>query len=215
MALRASVLSDGNDTKTKEQLLEEIAALKEQLARREALAGEPVAAASPAVDARAPEDELAAPSAPVFAAPMTRRQSIVSWVAPVILSLPVVQAVGAVIKPGTAQAQVTDDVFPLPVPTAKPTAKPTTAPTVKKAVPTAKPTAKPTATPTATPTAAATIAPTRAGRCIIAPTAAPPTTAPSAAPTIGMASTPDSRPIAGGFVPLGRARALVRGQIGQ
>jgi len=212
-------LSDGNDTKTKEQLLAEIAALKEQLARREALAGEASAAASPPLESKATEDKLAAPSAPVFAAPMTRRQSIVSWVAPVILSLPVVQAVGAVIKPGTAQAQVTDDLVPLPVPTAKPTATPTAAPTIKKAVPTAKPTAKPTAAPTAkptaAPTAAATIAPTRAGRCIIAPTAAPPTTAPSAAPTIGMASTPDSRPIAGGFVPLGGARALVRGEIGQ
>lgn len=194
-------MSDG-DTKTKDQLLAEIAALKEQLARRDAVTSPPDSKAV------AEASVTKASAAPVFAAPMTRRESIVSWVAPVILSLPVLAA-GSVLKPGTAHA-VTDDSLP-PVPTAKPTAKPTAAPTTlkKTAVPTAKPTAKPTAAPTnvptAAPTAAASIAPTRAGRCIIAPTAAP---------TIGMASTPDSRPIAGGFVPLGGARALVLGDIG-
>lgn len=186
-------MSDGSDPKTKEDLLAEIAALKEQLAQRDRAVAKPVAEGKAVTEDKATA-EGAGSAAPVFAAPMTRRQSIVSWVAPVILSLPVVQVVGAVIKPGTAQAATDDSVVSTVAPTRA--GRCIIAPTA--AAPTAKPTAKPTAAPTTL----------KKG----APTAKP--TVNPAAPTIGMASTPDSRPIADGFVALGAARALVRADIG-
>jgi hypothetical protein len=182
-------LSDGNDTKTNAELLAEIAALKAQLAQRDDVVASkvgPTSKAAPA-DTTTAADKTTGAAAPVFAASMTRRQSIVSWVAPVILSLPVVQAIGAVIKPGTAHA-ATDDA-------AAPVVAPTRAGRCVIA-PTAAPTAKPTRTPTAKPTA-----PTKKG-------------APTVSPTLGMASTPDSRPSADRFIALGEARALVRGDIG-
>jgi len=127
-------LGDGNDAKTREQLLAEFEALKEELGQRSADGGKAAWARS---------------SSPVFSAPITRRESLVSWVAPVILALPVVQAVGMVLKPGTAHAAATK--------------APSPAPSVKKTV-----------APSATPSAA----PTQAGRCVVAPSAAPPTVAP-------------------------------------
>jgi hypothetical protein len=123
-------VSDGRDDgKTREQLLAEIDALKAALERR---------AADPA-------PAKAAPETPAASASLTRRESLVGWVAPVILSMPVVQGLALVAKPGTAYAQA-------------PTTAPTTA---KKGKPTFKTTAKPTF-----------VAPTFIGRCVT-PTVAP------------------------------------------
>jgi hypothetical protein len=169
-------LSDGDGSRTEEELLAEIEALKAELERR-----------SRDTDKRVPEGS----AAPVFSVPITRRASLVSWVAPVILSLPVVQGVGMLLGSGTAHAA--------PVPTkagrciVSPTASPTTAPT-------AKPTAKPTI---AVPTTAKKSLPTFK-----------PTAAPTVAPTLGMAAAPDSRPSPVGLMALGSARAACRGQIG-
>jgi hypothetical protein len=192
-------LSAGDDTKTREELLAEIDALKAKLERQSSEAGKP------------PSEKLAAP---VFSVPVTRRGALASWVAPVILSLPVL---GTVLKPGTAHAVFPQDDYIAPtatptaapvvaVPTAKPTFKPSIAPTtVKKASPTAKPAASPTAKPAASPTAAPaptaapSAAPTSVGRCIPSPTVAP---------TLGMGAAPDSRPIPAGVVALGAARAV-------
>lgn len=162
-------MSTGNDTKTREQLLAELAALKEQLDERQTAGPSPGA------------------STPVFSAPLTRRQSMVSWVAPVILSLPILQGVGAILKPGTAHAADSDtDDSPIVV-----------------AVPTARPTVG-AAAPTVSPTAGRTVGPTRAGRCVVPPTVAP---------TLGMAAAPDARPSLVGFLALGSARAVCRGDM--
>jgi hypothetical protein len=182
-------LSAGDDTKTKEELLAEIDALKAKLERQSSEAGKP------------PSEKLAAP---VFSVPLTRRGALASWVAPVILSLPVL---GTVLKPGTAHAAFPEDDYIAPtakptaapvvaVPTFKPSAKPTAKPIAK---PTAKPIASPTAQPSAAPTAAPSAAPTSVGRCIPSPTVAP---------TLGMGAAPDSRPIPAGVVALGAARAV-------
>jgi hypothetical protein len=180
-------LSDGNDTKTREQLLAEIEALQKQLGKR---------------DGDQPESTA---SAPVFSGPITRRESLVSWVAPVILSLPVVQGLGMVLKPGTAYAG-SDDSVPLPTfhaPTFHaPTITPRPAPTLHAPTFHAPTFHAPTLAP---PTAAATSAPTRAGRCIVTPTVAP---------TLGMASAPDARPTPAGVIALGSARALSRARVG-
>jgi hypothetical protein len=114
---RGWLLSSGNDKKTREQLLAEVEALKEELERRGSAGGKAA---------------LAGSVSPVFSAPITRRESLLTWVAPVILALPVVQAVGMVLKPGTAQAAMTKAPSPRP-----------------------------------------SLAPSRAGRCAVAPTAAP------------------------------------------
>jgi hypothetical protein len=188
-------LSDGRDGKTKDELLAEIAALEDELGKR---------------GARGAEGKPERSSAPVFSAPVTRRESLVSWVAPVILSLPVLQGVG-ILRPGTAHASTDDSIAS--VPTVKPTVTKKAAPTLKTAAPTVKtaaPTAAATAAPTSAPTAAPTAVPTRAGRCIVAPTAAHPTTA----PTLGMAAAPDARPSPVGFVALGGARAAARDHVG-
>lgn len=105
-------MTDSTDTRSKEQLLAEIEALKEQLATRGADANKPVAGAS---------------SEPIFSvpsAPMTRRAALTSWVAPVILSASVA---GIAMKPGTAHAAVTR--VPTRLPTRAPTRAPTVAPT--------------------------------------------------------------------------------------
>ena len=165
---RCTVLNDEDDAKTKQQLRAEIDALKEELRQR---------------GAETAKSAAATPAVPVFSAPITRRESLVSWVAPVILSLPVVQGVGMVLKSGTAHAAGDDSIAALP--TFRPTGKPVL-----------KPTLKPSA------------APTRAGRCVIAPTAAPPTTAPVASPTLGMGAAPDARAADADVVALGSARAF-------
>jgi hypothetical protein len=171
-------LSAGDDTKTREELLAEIDALKAKLERQGSEAGKP------------PAEKL---SAPVFSVPVTRRGALASWVAPVILSLPVL---GTVLMPGKAYAG-DDSIAALPTirptgkPIIKPTAKPVIAPTAKPVAPTAKPSAAPTAAPSAVPTSV--------GRCIPAPVIAP---------TLGMGAAPDSRPSPAGFVALGSARAV-------
>jgi len=119
-------MSDSNETKTKAQLLAEIEALRKQLA-----AGD---------DAKHASGESSAPS---FSRPITRREALANWIAPVILSVPVVAAM----RSGTAQAQGA------PVPTVGPvpsTSAPTVFPTSLGA-PTMQPTAAPTVSPTATP----------------------------------------------------------------
>ncbi len=175
---RWTVLSGGGGTKTREELLAEIEALSKEIAQRGPDTAKTVAVAA---------------STPVFSIPITRRESLVRWVAPVILSLPVVQVAGMVLGSGTAHA-VTDDVG-APLPSFRPTGKPTPKPSVK-------PSAKPTSPPT------------RAGRCIVAPTATPPTAAPAASPTLGLGAAPDSRAADAGFVALGSARAVSLGYIG-
>jgi hypothetical protein len=161
-------LSAGDETKTKEELLAEIEALRAELERRGS------------------DDGKRTPAAPIGSVSMTRRESIASWVAPVILSLPVFAA-GMVLMPGKAHAAVTR------------------APTTKKAAPTAKPTVAATAAPTAAPTAAASAAPTVVGRCIPAPTVSP---------TLGMAAAPDAGVGAVRFVALGSARRAAGVQLG-
>ena len=161
-----------DDPKTREQLLAEIETLKRELEQRDAGAGKPGSAAVHS-------------SAPVFAVPVTRRESLTAWVAPVILALPVVQGLGMVLKPGKAYAATLSPTPALPTDDSPPTDD---APV-----------------PVAVPTVAATAAPTRAGRCIVAPTAAP-----VASPTLGAGAAPDSRPCPTGFVALGGARAVAR-----
>ena len=167
-------MSDGDGARTEEELLAEIEALKAELERRSRDGGKRV---------------LEGSAAPIFSVPITRRASLVSWVAPVILSLPVVQGVGMLLGSGTAHAA------PIPTKAGRCIGSPTAAPT---APPTAKPTAKPTAAPTS-----------KKG----APTFQP-TFTPTVAPTLGMAAAPDSRPSPVGLMALGSARALCRGQIG-
>jgi hypothetical protein len=175
LAYEVQRVSDGDDTKTREQLLAEIDALKAELARRERDPG---------------QRALDPSSAPVFSVPITRRESLVSWVAPVILSLPVMQGAGLVFGTGTARAAavptiagrciVSPTATPSASPTAPPTARPTFTPTTTK--PKANPTLKPTVTPTV-------------------------------APTLGMAAAPDSRPSLVGLIPLGSARTMCRARI--
>jgi hypothetical protein len=112
-----------DESKTKEQLLAELEALKKRL---EELDGKPPASARP---------EAAA--APILATPISRRGAFTTWVAPVILSVPAVQTatmLATVLKPGVAQAQITrrPTMTPtlvggrcLPAPTAAPTVAPT------------------------------------------------------------------------------------------
>jgi hypothetical protein len=108
--------------KTTEQLLAEIAALKTQLAARDSNSDQSVSGGS---------------SQPIFSVPITRRQviqqSLVGWVSPVILSVPLATAL--LTKSGTAQAQAvpgTTAPTSAPIPsTSAPSALPTpAAPTV-------------------------------------------------------------------------------------
>lgn len=137
-----------DESKTHEQLLAEIAALKKQLAAEQQ--SQSAVTGTGAHEAEEPKTA----SAPVFATPVTRRAAITSWVAPVILSVPAVQT-----------AAVLATVLP-PRKAVAATRQPTR-------VPTAAPTGVPTAIPTRAPTAAPTAAPTVAGYCVPAPTVAP------------------------------------------
>lgn len=183
-------MSAGDDTKTREELLAEIDALKAKLERQGSEAGKPLS------------EKL---SAPVFSVPLTRRGALASWVAPVILSLPVL---GTVLRPGTAYAADGNDDTTPPNPTAQPVASPTSQPVANPtAVPSATPTsvgrciANPTAKPTAKPTVKPSVAPTAAAK-------PKPTFTPTVAPTLGVGAAPDSRPSSAGFVALGSARAV-------
>jgi hypothetical protein len=136
-------LSGDDDSKTKDELLAEIEALKGELRRLSGEAGATAAAGDPSPSGA---------EAPVLASRVTRRESLVGWVTPVILSMPVVQGVGMVAWPGTAEADrciAAPTAAPTAGATAKPTAVPTPLPTVmKKAKPTASPTSSPTVSPT-------------------------------------------------------------------
>lgn len=81
-------MSEANDPKTREQLLAEIEALKQKLEQKDSAPEQ-----SPPKGASAAGASVAGASAPIFAAPTTRRQALVNWVAPVILSLPTAVAV--------------------------------------------------------------------------------------------------------------------------
>ena len=111
-----------DETKTTEQLIAEVEALKKQL---EQPISAPVKPGS------------AADATPVVSTPRTRR-GMLSWITPVILSL------GTVAKVGTARAASTDDFVEVPIPTSSPslsrtghcvpipTASPAAAPTAKQ-----------------------------------------------------------------------------------
>ena len=120
-------MTDGNDAKTKAQLLAEIEALRKQLAARDKDgAGQPVEASTE----------------PSLSRPMTRREAIGRWIAPVILSVPVTAAM----RPGTAQAQVppTGEPTQAPSPPTQAPSPPTQAPSPPTQVPTQVPTQAPT-----------------------------------------------------------------------
>lgn len=126
-----------DEKKTKEELLAEVDDLRRELAARGTGVGT--------------EDEEAQ-SQPAFARPMTRRTALSTWVAPVILSIPL----AAVSRPRAAQAQPPTSVGPTLPPTFAPTVRPTLPPTL---VPTLAPTLAPTAFPTVAPTLAKAQAP--------------------------------------------------------
>jgi hypothetical protein len=154
-------LTDGNDTRTKEQLLAEIEALKKQLLKQ---------------DSGALSSESAGP---VLSVPITRRQAIGTWIAPVILSVPVL---GAVLAPSTAEAERC-----VPAPTAVPTAAPTTP------APTRAPSRAPSAAPTTVKKAMPTLAPVKA---------------PTMSPTAPLGAMPIRRPGPAGVTALGSAIAI-------
>ena len=90
-------MAGDSDSKTKEQLIEEINALKEQLA---------------AHDTEGSADTSSSSHQPTLAKPMTRREALSNWIAPVVLSVPVMGA----IKPETANAQPVPPTPPAPTP---------------------------------------------------------------------------------------------------
>ncbi len=106
-------MTDSNDTKTKEQLLAEIEALQDQLAAKSAGADENASARS---------------AEPTFSRPMTRREALTNWIAPVVLSVPIVAAM----RSETAHAQA-----PGPQPTLgpEPTERPPQPPQQARSVP--------------------------------------------------------------------------------
>ena len=178
-------MSDSN--KTKEQLIEELKALRGQ-------------ASAGTGDGADTSDATTG---------LTRREILSGWVAPVILTVPLVPRSGRAQSQGNdpdadvvgfptrLNAQVDNPAgttqfptgfptqsptnFPTNVPTAFPTNFPTNVPTTS--VPTQSPTSSPTQSPTAFPTQAPTQAPTQS------PTQAPtqsPTFQPTAAPTVSI-----------------------------
>lgn len=98
-------MTDSHDTRTKEQLLAEIEALREQLTARGS-------AANPLVPRKMSE--------PIFSVPLSRREALVGWIAPVVLSMTVA---AVAMKPIPARAQATS------APTAKKKVAPTQTPT--------------------------------------------------------------------------------------
>lgn len=133
-------MSHGSDKKSREQLLAEIEALRQQLAASEAQG-----------DKRSP----GASSEPSLSRPITRREALTAWVAPVILSVPIVAALHS----ETARGQVPPTAPPTPSPpTGAPTLAPTLAPTPSPPTP-SPPTGAPTLTPTLAPTMASVAVP--------------------------------------------------------
>ncbi len=130
-------MSHGSDKKSREQLLAEIEALRQQLAAREAQG-----------DKHSP----GASSSPSLSRPITRREALTQWVAPVILSVPIVAALHS----ETARGQVPPTAPPTPSPpspsppTGAPTLAPTLAPTPSPPSP-SPPTGAPTLAPAPAP----------------------------------------------------------------
>ncbi len=186
---------DGGDdeSKTKAQLIAEIEELRRQLAER---------------DDAAHADGDPARSQPALARPITRRTTLTSWVAPVILSVPF----GAMIRPGTARAGTSfPTMFPTQVPTQFPTAVPTSFPT---AFPTSFPTAFPTLAPTDTPTATPTQTPTDTPNAAATQTAEAAATATAAAAATATAeAAPPAAVPALSPVGLGAAVAVLAGGV--
>jgi hypothetical protein len=137
--------------RTIEELIAEIEALKRQLEDRDAKSDTPFS-----------------------------RRDLAKWIAPVVLTLPVVQVAAglSVTLAGAKEAAAQEGGQCVPAPTASPTFKPT-----------ASPTFKPTASPTTTKKPA-------------------PTFKPTVAPVLGTASGPNCSPSPSGLVVLGSARAL-------
>jgi hypothetical protein len=138
-------MSHGSDKKSREQLLAEIEALRQQLAASEAQG-----------DKHSPGDS----SSPSLSRPITRREALTAWVAPVILSVPIVAALHS----ETARGQVPPTAPPTPSPpspsppTGAPTLAPTLAPTPSPPTP-SPPTGAPTLAPTLAPTMASVAVP--------------------------------------------------------
>lgn len=103
----------GEEKKTKQQLIAELGALESELEQSSAGGNQPA---------------LAGDAVPFVLAPKTRR-GLLSWAAPVLLSL------GTALTPGTARAASTDDFVPIrkgrciPTPAASATPEPTGSPT--------------------------------------------------------------------------------------
>ncbi|MGA3121426.1 MAG: hypothetical protein ABSF69_11725 [Polyangiaceae bacterium] len=108
------------------------------------------------------------------------RRDLAKWIAPVVLSLPVVQVAAglAVTLAGAKEAAAQEGGQCVPAPTASPTFTPT-----------ASPTFRPTASPTTN-------------------RRSPPTVRPTVAPVLGTASGPNCSSSPSGLVALGSARAL-------
>ena len=92
-------MADNNESKTKEQLIEEINALREQLAAHDADTGK---------DASGDSHE------PTFAKPMTRREALTTWIAPVVLSVPVVAAMSSETARAAPQEPQLPTQYPAP-----------------------------------------------------------------------------------------------------
>lgn len=151
--------------KTKKQLIDELNALRAQM--------------DPAGSKSAAEAEGSAGGQNSGqTSGLTRRDVLTAWVAPVILTVPLMPRMAAAAQPGNrvqgTPTQVPGTVFPTP--TFQPTRSPTSQPT---GTPTSQPTGSPTGSPTGQPTPGLTPAP--------APTSIPtstPTTTPTAFPTV-------------------------------
>jgi len=113
-------MTDSDDTKTKKELLAEIEALKQQLAAKNAGAG---------------EDTSGESREPSFSRPITRREALKNWIAPVVLSVPITAALST--EKVHAQAAPAPEPAPAP-PTSAPTLEPPT-----QAPPTSAPTLEP------------------------------------------------------------------------
>jgi hypothetical protein len=106
-------MAGDSESKTKEELIEEINALREQLAAREAFTGSGTAEQS---------------HQPTFTKPMTRREALTQWVAPVVLSVPVVAALRSETAHAGGAPPPTQAPMPTPMPPTPMPPMPTMAP---------------------------------------------------------------------------------------
>jgi hypothetical protein len=104
-----NTMAGDRESKTNAELIEEINALKELLAARSAVTGSGAA------------EEF---NQPTFSKPMTRREALTHWVAPVVLSVPV----AAALRSEAARAGGPPPPSPVPSPVPSPAPPPTVAP---------------------------------------------------------------------------------------